>query len=669
VKSIAYKILLCIAFSITLPSTVLANPPKVIIEAPEPWIKPVSVSSRPADAIEGSVHYILFDNQIDIRAESKTNFFRYVLQPVNEQGLTSISQIEVMFSPQYEHLTFHTINVTRNGEVINKLDISKVKIFQQEEQLRDNLYSENWIALFILEDIRVGDTIDYSYSIKGTNPVLGTKHFGSSPLNWSVPIRMTNFRLISKSKEPLNIKIHNSDKKITKKITSNTIEYSFFQKEVSAIREEDDSPSWFNPYTYLTYSQYESWEDVNNWALELYHNDFKLPSKLIDIIEQNKEESKIDSATKTIQWIQDNIRYFGVEMGINSHKPSTPIETFERRYGDCKDKALLLIAALKHFNIQAYPVLVSTTTSKRLPELIPSPGAFNHVIITFNFDNKDYWVDGTTSNQRGSLEQISFPNLYWGLVVKKGENKLQPIVPNDNNQLGAKVNVEQNLIINHEGKHEFHVDTKYIGWKAEQFRSYIKKTGVKASSKDHLDYFSKYYKKIKEKNTLVTNDSSTSNALLIKESYYLDNLYENTNEKVLVYANPILDNIWLPNIRQRQSPFLLPQFLDINLEIKVTTKEEGDVIWFDNSNFNVDDNKWFTYSRNSSKNGNTITINYKYKSLLPEVSPDEFELYSNLLNSIEDSLTFPITLKNKSAVIKKKDRARNLVKMLMNADK
>jgi hypothetical protein len=669
VKSIAYKILLCVIFSITLPYSVLANTPKVFIEAPENWIEPVSVSSRSADAIEGSVHYILFDNQIDIRGESKTNFFRYVLQPVNEQGLTSISQVEVMFSPQYEHLTFHTINVTRNGEVINKLDISKVKIFQQEEQLKDNLYSENWIALFILEDIRVGDTIDYSYSIKGTNPVLGTKYFGSSPLSWSVPIRMTNFRLISNSKEPLNIKIHNSDKKITKKVASETIEYSFFQKEVSAIREDDDSPSWFNPYTYLTYSQYESWEDVNSWALELYDNDFKLPSELIDIIEQNKGKSKIESATKTIQWIQDNIRYFGVEMGINSHKPSTPLETFERRYGDCKDKALLLIAALKYFNIQAYPVLVSTTTSKRLPELIPSPGAFNHVIITFNFDNKDYWVDGTVSNQRGSLDQISFPNLYWGLVVKKGEHELHPILPSNDNQLGAKVNVEQNIIINNEGKHELYVDTKYTGWKAEQFRSYMKKAGVKASSNDHLDYFSKYYKKIEEKNKLIINDSSTSNALLIKESYYLDESLENTNDKILVYANPILDNIWLPNVRQRQSPFVLPQFLDINLEIKVTTNEEDDVVWFDNSTFDVENNKWFTYSRNSSKNGNTLIINYKYKSLLSEVSSDEFDLYSNLLNSIEDSLTFPIVLKNKKTAINRNVRAKNLVKMLMNADK
>ena len=40
------------------------------------------------------------------------------------------------------------------------------------------------------------------------------------------------------------------------------------------------------------------------------------------------------------------IRYYSVSLGESSHRPHTPAEVLRNRYGDCKDKSLLLVTIL-----------------------------------------------------------------------------------------------------------------------------------------------------------------------------------------------------------------------------------------------------------------------------------------------------------------------------------
>ena len=66
--------------------------------------------------------------------------------------------------------------------------------------------------------------------------------------------------------------------------------------------------------------------------------------------------------------MQDDIRYLGFENGLNSFKPSKPIEVLKRRFGDCKDKALLLSTLLQSYGIAANPILVNSTYGKNIDE-------------------------------------------------------------------------------------------------------------------------------------------------------------------------------------------------------------------------------------------------------------------------------------------------------------
>ncbi len=80
--------------------------------------------------------------------------------------------------------------------------------------------------------------------------------------------------------------------------------------------------------------------------------------------------------------------------------PARADETWQRRFGDCKGKTVLLLALLKELGIQAEPALVSLGGGDGLDERLPSLGAFNHVIVRATIGGKVYWLDGTRTGDR-----------------------------------------------------------------------------------------------------------------------------------------------------------------------------------------------------------------------------------------------------------------------------
>ncbi|MFL6202061.1 MAG: transglutaminase domain-containing protein [Thermoanaerobaculia bacterium] len=81
-----------------------------------------------------------------------------------------------------------------------------------------------------------------------------------------------------------------------------------------------------------------------------------------------------------LAFARKQVRYVAVEVGIGGYRPHTPNEVLERRWGDCKDKAFLLIDLLREAGIEAWPVLVLSSGNGRVDREFPSP-QFNHAIV------------------------------------------------------------------------------------------------------------------------------------------------------------------------------------------------------------------------------------------------------------------------------------------------
>jgi Domain of Unknown Function with PDB structure (DUF3857)/Transglutaminase-like superfamily len=81
------------------------------------------------------------------------------------------------------------------------------------------------------------------------------------------------------------------------------------------------------------------------------------------------------------QFLQSDVRYVGIELGIGGWQPHAATDVFSHRYGDCKDKATLLSAMLKEAGIDSYYVIVNTRRGVVGSAMPASPFWFNHVIL------------------------------------------------------------------------------------------------------------------------------------------------------------------------------------------------------------------------------------------------------------------------------------------------
>jgi Domain of Unknown Function with PDB structure (DUF3857)/Transglutaminase-like superfamily len=77
-------------------------------------------------------------------------------------------------------------------------------------------------------------------------------------------------------------------------------------------------------------------------------------------------------------FMQREIRYVGIEVGIGGLQPHSAADVFKYRYGDCKDKATLLISMLNAVGVRATYVLVDTHRGFVDPALPSRDG--NHMI-------------------------------------------------------------------------------------------------------------------------------------------------------------------------------------------------------------------------------------------------------------------------------------------------
>ncbi|HEY0557190.1 MAG TPA: hypothetical protein VGG20_23245 [Thermoanaerobaculia bacterium] len=86
------------------------------------------------------------------------------------------------------------------------------------------------------------------------------------------------------------------------------------------------------------------------------------------------------------EFARRQVRYVAVEVGIGGYRPHTPQQVMERLWGDCKDKALLLVDLLNEAGIEAYPALARLDPDGRVDRDFPSPFQFNHMIVAVPAD-------------------------------------------------------------------------------------------------------------------------------------------------------------------------------------------------------------------------------------------------------------------------------------------
>ena len=100
----------------------------------------------------------------------------------------------------------------------------------------------------------------------------------------------------------------------------------------------------------------QRWSEIGNWYDMLAAGRTEAPHEIAD---KSREVGRGEDFKAKIQgvasFMQKEIRYVGIEIGIGGLQPHPAADVFKYRYGDCKDKATLLIAMLNTLTVSAPP--------------------------------------------------------------------------------------------------------------------------------------------------------------------------------------------------------------------------------------------------------------------------------------------------------------------------
>lgn len=111
------------------------------------------------------------------------------------------------------------------------------------------------------------------------------------------------------------------------------------------------------------------------------------------------KKSVAEKEDAILNYLDEEIRYTGIEFDEAAIMPHEPAEVLGRKYGDCKDKATLLVTMLRAAGIPAYVALLNAGSRMDVPRDLPGMGIFDHAIV-YVPGPPALWIDATDQYAR-----------------------------------------------------------------------------------------------------------------------------------------------------------------------------------------------------------------------------------------------------------------------------
>lgn len=646
-----YKLILSLTLlvSLCLPSAIIAQQKNFSITATPSWLAPYQpdLEKKPdAREISNGYYLLLHEEQNHV---GKAAVYRHIIrQIVSEAGIQNGAEISVDYDPAYQKLYFHQVLIRRKGEVINQLQPARFKFLQQEQDLSRFIYSGMYTAYFLLEDVRKDDQIEYSYTLEGYNPVFDRKYAHTFYFSSYDPIVNFYKNLILPPGRDVHFKAFNYAQLPDKKDWNGMQLYEWnitAQKPAENVNVYN-TPSWYTDYPFVQASEYKQWQEVIDWGTRINTPPAPGPALRAKIAEFKKAAagSKEMYLQMAIRFVQDDIRYMGIEMGEYSHRPNTPDKILSQRFGDCKDKSLLLTTLLKADSIPASMVYVNTYHKGHVSDFLPSPDVFNHVIVFAGCGGKGHWIDPTISYQRGTIWSLTIPDYQKGLIISPGGDGDFTNIYQTNK---GKITIKESFTLPADKKEKgtLSVLSTYTLQFADDQRSTMANSSLKDEERAYRNYYKKQYGSLTTDTSLQIKDVDSHNMLEIKEQYHLLEPWkkDTANKQRLTFSlrAGILSDI-LPvytNEEKKSAPLYLryPYSLDYTIDIELPIE------WVFNDPPLHIRNKYYRVDFTPVLKGKHLRLHYIYETYQDHIPAEYLDTYVSDRSKIDNTVYFDLS--------------------------
>jgi tetratricopeptide (TPR) repeat protein len=319
--------------------------------------------------------------------------------------------------------------ITAEGAV-HWLDPKTLNDFPVHEDAPD-VYSDERKYGGPLPAVAPGSIVEEEIAVRDTAPLFaaGTVHRWS--FGWNVPANKTRIVLVHPVSVPIQYELHLLPEATIGKSTDGGLETITVQQgPLPAYTEAiNHVPGDLVLYPEIEFSTGTSWHQVASEYARL-SNDKLRSADVQTLIARIKAKNgtRDDLIRSIVGALHKNVRYTGVEFGESRFVPQFPSETLKRGYGDCKDKATLLVTMLRSAGIPASLALLNSGPGRELNTHLPGMGMFDHAIVYVPASGADsgLWIDATAQySQVGTLPWMDYGR--WALIVDEKTESLKKI--------------------------------------------------------------------------------------------------------------------------------------------------------------------------------------------------------------------------------------------------
>ncbi|GAA3764882.1 hypothetical protein [Flavobacterium ginsengiterrae] len=636
------------------------------IQKPENWapniddnqlIENIKESDFSNKQVEEGRDFCYLLDKVYYTSDNENSEYACVAYTLNEPSNLESASAKDIIVEENETYIIHRISVLREGVLIDKIADTKIKVLDNENQSEGGILSSSKKVNITIKDLRLYDVLiteDSRVKVFTDRDFMRKEFlkyvFVTPSTYWAYGTY--KFTFINDRKDTVAYK-----KTFFRDEEGNVLEpeISYLQKGERFVFEEENYINFFDTNReiapFIDFATNSSWIDLANYIAPLYEDVYSKASlkefapKLVEKLDAIAD--KDEQLQFAVDYVQNHVYYTYNADEMNGHKPQEPAITYENKQGDCKAKSVLLKVVLDYLNVDSSVVLVNFNTDHYITHYLPSLLTFNHVILKINYKGETYFIDATSRDEFGLIENRGFIYFMHYLEVKPNQG-LQIREPHKFSYYGINEKVDfsaQNNI------GQLKLVTTYKGNRANYMRKYFKNTNKReiVDSWNNFLFYTLNYSNDRNGTDIRTifknaaldiiSDDKKLNEFTIQYQAEIDNPYFTDQQKnrFLMYFDRNMVKNGARDFMHTDIPFW-HNFDNEKYEVNLTTDQKIDVQEKYTIQESTINNPYFDYTsrKKVTKNGASIYIDFKPLVNL-EIPQKDFEDFRNAHHEVADS--------------------------------
>ena len=351
-----------------------------------------------------------------------SRFHQVVYMPVTEDAAQDAREFAFSYQGDKQVVTLRAAKVYRaDGKIDEAVDTGEAGVANPAI----SMYTSTRTFYVRFPRLSPGDIVELRYRVEDVslrNEI--ADYFGEVEyLQSDEPIGSAEYILLSPKTKKMNVFV--SPLPGIKQETTESGDQSILRitaTDVPPVVPESAMPPWSEVLAHVHVSTFKTWDEVGAfyWGLakDQLDVDDEVRKKVRELTKGLKDDA---SKVKAIYKYVTELRYVALELGIEGIRPRRASQTMARGWGDCKDKAAVIVTMLREIGIPATMVLVRTQMRGGFENEPASLAPFDHAIAYV--PSLDLYLDGTAEHT-GSTELPVMDRNAFALQINEGKPKL-----------------------------------------------------------------------------------------------------------------------------------------------------------------------------------------------------------------------------------------------------